>query len=210
MLRLPPRWPPTLRAVVDADKRPRWCAQNTTGDNALIRLQYDSFFVSRRLWAFAGYFRFARPGSVRVDAQSSVEEVYVSAYVNKNGTVAIPVINAAHFQYVPMAPRMRCDTEGIFRVKCQKRVIWPGIHAAQADVRVLELLYTRFHFLAYLRYVGIFANFTNLGMISPSTCSESTPRRQRRTCRITLIMFRWWGRMRLMGVRSPRAWSRGL
>jgi O-glycosyl hydrolase len=76
-----------------------WCAQNTTGDNALIRLQYDEFFVSRRLWAFASYFRFARPGSVRVDAQSSVEEVYVSAYVNTNGTVAVPVINAAHFQY---------------------------------------------------------------------------------------------------------------
>ena len=76
-----------------------WCAQNTTGDNALIRLQYDEYFVSARLWAFASYFRFARPGSVRVDAQSSVEEVYVSAYVNTNGTVAVPVINAAHFAY---------------------------------------------------------------------------------------------------------------
>jgi glucosylceramidase len=76
-----------------------WCAQNTTGDNALIRLQEDEYFVSARLWAFASYFRFARPGSVRVDAQSSVEEVYVSAYVNKNGTVAVPVINSAHFAY---------------------------------------------------------------------------------------------------------------
>ena len=76
-----------------------WCAQNTTGDNALIRLQYDEYFVSARLWAFAGYFRFARPGSVRVDAQSSVEEVYVSAYVNTNGTIAVPVINVAHFAY---------------------------------------------------------------------------------------------------------------
>ena len=76
-----------------------WCAQNTTGDNALIRLQYDEYFISARLWAFASYFRFARPGSIRIDAQSSVEEVYVSAYVNKNGTVAVPVINAAHFPY---------------------------------------------------------------------------------------------------------------
>ena len=76
------------------------CAQNTTGDGALIRLQYDEYFVSARLWAFASYFRFARPGSVRVDAQSSApDEVYVSAYVNKNGSVAIPVINAAHFPY---------------------------------------------------------------------------------------------------------------
>lgn len=76
-----------------------YCAQNTTGDNALIRLQYDEYFISARLWAFASYFRFARPGSVRVDAQSSVEEVYVSAYVNTNGTVAVPAINAAHFAY---------------------------------------------------------------------------------------------------------------
>ena len=77
-----------------------WCAQNTTGDNALIQLSYDEYFVSARLWAFASYFRFARPGSIRVDAQSSApDEVYVSAYVNKNGTVAIPVINAAHFPY---------------------------------------------------------------------------------------------------------------
>lgn len=76
-----------------------WCAQNTTGDNALIRLQEDSYFISGRLWAFASFFRFARPGSVRVGAESSVEEVYVSAFVNKNGTGAVPVINAAHFAY---------------------------------------------------------------------------------------------------------------
>lgn len=76
-----------------------WCAQNTTGDNAFIRLDYEKYYVSARLWAFASYFRFARPGSVRVEASSSVENVYVSAYVNANGTIAIPVINAAHFPY---------------------------------------------------------------------------------------------------------------
>ncbi|KAL9092940.1 MAG: hypothetical protein Q9159_000564 [Coniocarpon cinnabarinum] len=76
-----------------------WCSQNTTGDNALVRLQYDEYFVAARLWAFAGYFRFARPGSVRVDAQSNVEDVYVSAFVNTNGTMAVPVVNAAHFAY---------------------------------------------------------------------------------------------------------------
>lgn len=89
-----------------------WCAQNTTdgagGDNALIRLQYDEYFVSARLWAFASYFRFARPGSVRIEAQSSVENVYVSAYVNKNGSVAVPVINAAHFAY-----QIHVDLQGL-------------------------------------------------------------------------------------------------
>jgi glucosylceramidase len=64
-----------------------------------IRLQEDSYFISGRLWAFASFFRFARPGSVRVGAESSVEEVYVSAFVNKNAIVAVPVNNAAHFAY---------------------------------------------------------------------------------------------------------------
>ena len=76
-----------------------WCAQNTTGDNALIRLQYDDYFVSARLWAFAGYFRFARPGSVRIEATSNAENLYVTAFLNSNGTVAIPVVNTAHFVY---------------------------------------------------------------------------------------------------------------
>jgi glucosylceramidase len=85
-----------------------WCAQNTTGDNALIRLNGDSYQVSARLWAFAGYFRFARPGSVRVDASSDAEDVYVSSFVNENGTVAIPVVNAAHF-----AQSVKVDLAGL-------------------------------------------------------------------------------------------------
>lgn len=64
----------------------------------LIRLENDSFDVSRRLWAFAGFFRFARPGSVRVDAKSSSENMYVSAFINTNGTVAVPIINEAHYE----------------------------------------------------------------------------------------------------------------
>lgn len=80
-----------------------WCAQNNTGETAgsdaiLVRLANNSFEVSRRLWAFAGYFRFARPGSVRIDATSSAENLLVSAFENVNGTVAIPVINEAHFE----------------------------------------------------------------------------------------------------------------
>lgn len=64
----------------------------------LVRLSGNTYDVSARLWAFAGFFRFARPGSVRVDASSSVETLYVSAFENTNGTVSIPVINAAHFE----------------------------------------------------------------------------------------------------------------
>ena len=80
-----------------------WCAQdnpgNTTGSDAiLVRLDGNTFEVSRRLWAFAGYFRFARPGSVRIDAPSPAEDLRVTAFENTNGTLAIPVINEAHFE----------------------------------------------------------------------------------------------------------------
>jgi glucosylceramidase len=80
-----------------------WCAQNNNGttpgsDAVLVRLEGNTFEVSRRLWAFAGYFRFARPGSVRIDASSSAENLLVTAFENTNGTVAIPVINEAHFE----------------------------------------------------------------------------------------------------------------
>lgn len=80
-----------------------WCAQdnpgNTSGSDAiLVRLRGNTFEVSRRLWAFAGYFRFARPGSVRISAQSPAENLKVTAFENVNGTLAIPVINEAHFE----------------------------------------------------------------------------------------------------------------
>lgn len=34
-----------------------------------------------------------------MDAESSAEDVYVSAFVNTNGTMAMLVVNAAHFSY---------------------------------------------------------------------------------------------------------------
>ena len=63
-----------------------------------MRLRGNTIEVSRRLWAFAGYFRFARPGSVRIDAISPAENLKVTAFENTNGTLAIPVINEAHYE----------------------------------------------------------------------------------------------------------------
>ena len=89
-----------------------WCAQNNNGttpgsDAILVRLEGNTFEVSRRLWAFAGYFRFARPGSVRIDASSSAGNLLVTAFENTNGTLAIPVINEAHFER-----QVQIDVEG--------------------------------------------------------------------------------------------------
>jgi hypothetical protein len=45
---------------------------------------------------------------VRVDASTSAEDVYVSTFVNANGTVAVPVVNAAHF-----AQSVKVDLRGL-------------------------------------------------------------------------------------------------
>ncbi|KAI4731849.1 glycoside hydrolase [Aureobasidium sp. EXF-10728] len=76
-----------------------WCSWTSPTDASLVQVNGTSYQVSARLWAFAGYFRFARPGAVRLFTDTSVEEVYVTAWQNKNGTIAIPVINAAHYTY---------------------------------------------------------------------------------------------------------------
>lgn len=75
-----------------------WCSW-TGGDAALVMVTGSTYQVASRLWALAGYFRFARPGAVRVDAESNVVDLYVTAWVNTNGTIAIPVINVAHYTY---------------------------------------------------------------------------------------------------------------
>ncbi len=75
-----------------------WCTW-AGGDAALVNVNGTSYQVASRLWAFSSYFRFARPGALRIEAESGVEEVYVTAWQNTNGTVAIPVVNAAHYAY---------------------------------------------------------------------------------------------------------------
>jgi glucosylceramidase len=75
-----------------------WCTWSGP-DAPLIVVNGTDYQVAARLWAMSGYFRFARPGAVRIDSTSDVEEVYVTAWENVNGTVAVPVINAAHYPY---------------------------------------------------------------------------------------------------------------
>ena len=76
-----------------------WCSW-TGGDASLVLVDGSSYQIAARLWAFAGYFRFARPGAVRVAASNGgVEDIYVTAWENTNGTIAVPVINTAHYTY---------------------------------------------------------------------------------------------------------------
>lgn len=68
------------------------------GDNeSLVQVNTTAGTVasSGRLWAFANYSRFVRPGAVRIGAASPNSALEVTAFRNRNGSVAIVVLNTA-------------------------------------------------------------------------------------------------------------------
>lgn len=71
-------------------------AENTTVNSALIRISNGTVTPSKRLWAFAQYSRFVRPGAIRVEAQSDTGYVRVSAFQNTDRKLAIQVLNNGH------------------------------------------------------------------------------------------------------------------
>jgi glucuronoarabinoxylan endo-1,4-beta-xylanase len=69
---------------------------NASDNGYLINYSGNNVIVSSRLWAFANYSRFIRPGAVRIGASSGDSNLQVSAYKNTNGTVSIVVLNTAN------------------------------------------------------------------------------------------------------------------
>jgi O-glycosyl hydrolase len=68
------------------------------GDNeGLVQLDTSTGTVtpSGRLWAFANYSRFVRPGAIRIGTSSANSDLDVTAFRNVNGSVAIVVLNTA-------------------------------------------------------------------------------------------------------------------
>jgi glucuronoarabinoxylan endo-1,4-beta-xylanase len=73
-----------------------WGADTTgmTGPNTgLAEVKGDSVRSSGRLWAFAGYSRFVRPGAVRIGARTSDAHLEVTAFLNRNGSIAVIALN---------------------------------------------------------------------------------------------------------------------
>jgi O-glycosyl hydrolase len=69
-------------------------ADPNNGNGGLVYLQSSgTAAASGRLWAFANYSRYIRPGAVRIGATSSNSGVDISAYKNTNGTVAVVALN---------------------------------------------------------------------------------------------------------------------
>ena len=68
-----------------------------TGPNTgLVEVNGNTVVTSGRLWAFANYSRFIRPGAVRIGTTTRRAGLEVSAFRNTNGSTAVIVLNSAH------------------------------------------------------------------------------------------------------------------
>jgi glucosylceramidase len=67
-----------------------------TGPNTgLAEVKGNSVASSGRLWAFASYSRFVRPGAVRIGATTNDARLEVSAFRNRDGSIAVIALNRA-------------------------------------------------------------------------------------------------------------------
>ena len=72
-----------------------------TGPNTgLVHVKGNAVATSGRLWAFASYSRFVRPGAVRIATTTSDASLEVSAFRNADGSIAVVVLNSAHSRQV--------------------------------------------------------------------------------------------------------------
>jgi O-glycosyl hydrolase len=72
-----------------------------TGPNTgLVEVKGNTVAASGRLWAFASYSRFVRPGAVRIAATTSVTGLDVTAFRNSDGSIAVIAANSAHSRHV--------------------------------------------------------------------------------------------------------------
>jgi O-glycosyl hydrolase len=76
-----------------------WWGSTTPSENGdnegLIEINGSTVATSGRLWAFGNYSRFVRPGAVRIGASTANGNLEVTAFRNRNGSVAVVVLNTA-------------------------------------------------------------------------------------------------------------------
>ncbi|MBX5451015.1 cellulose binding domain-containing protein [Thermogemmatispora sp.] len=74
-----------------------WGVNFNASDNGyLINVVNGTVMPAKRLWSFANYSRFVRPGATRIGATSSDSSLEVTAFLNTNGTLAIVVLNTSY------------------------------------------------------------------------------------------------------------------
>jgi O-glycosyl hydrolase len=76
-----------------------WWGSTTPSENGdnegLLQISGSTVTPSGRLWAFANYSRFVRPGAVRISASSPDSAVELTAFKNIDGSAAIVALNTA-------------------------------------------------------------------------------------------------------------------
>ncbi|MFY1692686.1 glycoside hydrolase family 30 protein [Plantactinospora sp. WMMB782] len=82
-------------ALADASAFLFWLGGSRGATAALVQVDdaNDTYRVSSRLYAFAAYSRFIRPGAVRIGVDSGVAGLKVSAYRNADGSEVVQIIN---------------------------------------------------------------------------------------------------------------------
>ncbi|KAJ9150710.1 Glycoside hydrolase family 30 protein [Pleurostoma richardsiae] len=73
----------------------QWPSPNTNEKLIKVDNATASFEVARRLWAFANWSRYVRPGAVRVGSSGGPGAVRSAAFRNADGTVAVVVISSS-------------------------------------------------------------------------------------------------------------------
>ena len=76
-----------------------WWGSTTPAENGdnegLVEIDGGRVVASGRLWAFANYSRFVRPGAVRIGATSADATLEATAFRNLDGSVAVVVLNSS-------------------------------------------------------------------------------------------------------------------
>jgi O-glycosyl hydrolase len=76
-----------------------WWGSTTPAENGdnegLIEINGSTVATSGRLWAFASYSRFVRPGAIRIAVTSPASGVDLTAFRNTNGTIAVVALNTS-------------------------------------------------------------------------------------------------------------------
>ncbi|HET9169905.1 MAG TPA: RICIN domain-containing protein [Actinospica sp.] len=74
-----------------------WWGSTTPSENGdnegLLEINGNSVIPTGRLWAFANFSRFVRPGAVRIGASTSNSAVELSAFKNTDGSLSIVALN---------------------------------------------------------------------------------------------------------------------
>lgn len=96
-------------------------AEKGTTDSTLISISSSNVATaSKRLWAFAQWSRYVRPGAVRVGTSGTASGLSFSAFKNTDGTLSVQVLNSGtSAQSVTVAPSGYSATSAVAWVSDQ-------------------------------------------------------------------------------------------